>query len=205
MSSLKIYLLRVASLQLRGHDHFELGWKQSPRGTADGKRPDEGTPFFAEMASPGTVFEGRWQERSFLTHPAVTRSLRWKEAVSRDRIFQAANEHAASQLALHKEFADRAALPLLAQNLDHVQARLNEVHERGDACLLSLGWGSGLLGKIAWLRTQDETYREIIRQTPVYGKSIHPALPFPKTRRIVFLGNQPATLPGWVLLEVAGT
>jgi hypothetical protein len=26
-------------------------------------------------------------------------------------------------------------------------------------------------------------------------------LPFPKTRHIVFLGNQPAALPGWVKLE----
>ena len=28
-------------------------------------------------------------------------------------------------------------------------------------------------------------------------------MPFPKTRRVVFQGNQPASLPGWVLLEVA--
>ncbi|MGO9095175.1 MAG: hypothetical protein ACLQGV_08125 [Bryobacteraceae bacterium] len=27
-------------------------------------------------------------------------------------------------------------------------------------------------------------------------------LPFPKTRGIVFLHNQPATLPGWAVLEV---
>jgi hypothetical protein len=27
-------------------------------------------------------------------------------------------------------------------------------------------------------------------------------LPSPKTRRIVFLNNQPATLPGWAVLEV---
>jgi len=29
-------------------------------------------------------------------------------------------------------------------------------------------------------------------------------LPFPKTRRIVFLNNRPATLPGWVELTVEG-
>ena len=27
-------------------------------------------------------------------------------------------------------------------------------------------------------------------------------LPFPKTRRIVFLNNQPATLPGWAELKI---
>jgi hypothetical protein len=29
-------------------------------------------------------------------------------------------------------------------------------------------------------------------------------LPFPKTRRIVFLNNKPATLPGWAELSVEG-
>jgi hypothetical protein len=28
--------------------------------------------------------------------------------------------------------------------------------------------------------------------------------PFPKTRRIVFLNNKPATLPGWAELSVEG-
>jgi len=27
-------------------------------------------------------------------------------------------------------------------------------------------------------------------------------LPFPKTRRVVFLNDQPASLPGWTRLEV---
>jgi hypothetical protein len=27
-------------------------------------------------------------------------------------------------------------------------------------------------------------------------------MPFPKTRRIVFEGGEPANLPGWALLEV---
>ena len=54
----KIYLLRTSTLQPRGAN-FALGWKQSPRGAVDGARPDESTPTFAEMASPGTVFSRR--------------------------------------------------------------------------------------------------------------------------------------------------
>lgn len=65
-SVMKIYLLRVATLVARG-DRYELGWKQSPRGTVDGRRPDDGTPIFAEMAVPGTAFEGAWQENTFLS------------------------------------------------------------------------------------------------------------------------------------------
>jgi CRISPR-associated protein Csm5 len=154
------------------------------------------------MASPGTVFEGHWQENGFLTQPEVLRSLNWDESVSRTQIFRAANDYATALLALHKQYAEWTELTVLRQNLEQLEARLSDLAGDGNACLLSLGWGGGLLTKVAWLKTEDEAYRQIIRQTPLYGRSISPALPFPKTRRVVFLENRPATLPGWVLLEI---
>jgi len=59
------------------------------------------------------------------------------------------------------------------------------------------------LSKSAWLDTNDPAYRQILQQVSVYGKGLGSNLPFPKTRRIVFLNNKPASLPGWALLEVA--
>jgi CRISPR-associated protein Csm5 len=59
------------------------------------------------------------------------------------------------------------------------------------------------LAKVSWLKTEEDVYREIIRQVPIYGRNIAPSLPFPKTRRIVFLENHPAVLPGFVTVEVA--
>jgi hypothetical protein len=35
-----------------------------------------------------------------------------------------------------------------------------------------------------------------------YAKAIQSGLPFPKTRKIVFLGNQAATIAGFVHLEI---
>ena len=42
------------------------------------------------------------------------------------------------------------------------------------------------------------------RPTPTDGseRAIKSGLPFPKTRRVVFLKNKPAALPGWVELRV---
>jgi CRISPR-associated protein Csm5 len=37
---------------------------------------------------------------------------------------------------------------------------------------------------------------------PLYSRALATGLPFAKTRRIVFLNNQPATLPGSAVLEV---
>jgi len=203
--SLKVYMLRVATLVAKGKDNLELGWKQSPRGTVEGRRPDEGTPIFAEMAQPGTVFEGRWQESDFLARPEVSQSLRWGEPLSRGRIFKAANDYAAELLAIHKRYAEWTGLSLVLESIEKLEARLAELREGNEACLLSIGWGGGLLGKIAWLNTDHASYREIIRQTPLYGRNIHPALPFPKTRRIIFLKNRPAALPGFATLEIVAS
>jgi hypothetical protein len=41
-----------------------------------------------------------------------------------------------------------------------------------------------------------------MQQVPLNSRALSTGLPFPKTRRIVVLNNQPATLPGWAVLEV---
>lgn len=199
-SSFKIYLLRISTLQPRGGS-YALGWKQSPHGTVDGARPEEGTPTFAEMAMPGAVFEGDWQEKTFFTQPEVRRQLRWPEAFGRARIFEAANEYAARQLALHKQYAEWTGLEQLGCQVSELETRLAEARQAGQ-CLLSLGWGGGLLGKSAWLDTANPDYRQILQAVSLYGNAPSSDMPFPKTRRIVFLGNKPATLPGWAVLDV---
>ena len=65
-----------------------------------------------------------------------------------------------------------------------------------------MGWGSGLLAKIAWLDTTNPDYRGILEQYTLYNRALASNLPFPKTRKVVFLGNKPAALPGWVELRV---
>jgi CRISPR-associated protein Csm5 len=142
------------------------------------------------MAAPGISFGGVWRERS---------------VSDRTRLFQASNRYAGALIAKHKEYASWCGLSKLASTLGQLEARLEEITRRQDACLLSVGWGGGLLSKSAYLNTQDDSYRKILRQTPLYQRAIQTGLPFPKTRRVVFEGNQPASLPGWVLLEISGS
>jgi CRISPR-associated protein Csm5 len=200
-ATLKLYLLRVSTLQARGGG-FELGWKQAPRGAVAGSRPEDSTPLFAEMASPGTVFEGNWRENAFFSQPEILRMLHWREAVTGARLLAAANDYAAQLLVIQKQYAALTGLGGLAGSLDAIESRLNEARASGNACVLSLGWGSGLLAKTGWLETDDQAYRNVLRQVPLYARAIESGLPFPKTRRIVFLSNQPAALPGWALLEI---
>jgi len=200
-SGFKVYLLRVSTLQPRGGS-YALGWKQSSRSTVDGARPDDSTPIFAEMAPPGFAFEGDWHENAFFNQPEIRRALRWQDSFDRSRIFEAANDYADRLLALHSQYAAWTGLDLLAQQIHDLKQSLDAARGAGQ-CLLSVGWGGGLLNKSAWLDSADPTYRQILQKVPLYNKALGSNLPFPKTRRIVFLNNKPASLPGWALLQVS--
>jgi CRISPR-associated protein Csm5 len=199
-SQFQINLLRTATLVPRGGG-LALGWKQSPRGAVDGSRPEDSTPWFAEMAMAGAVFEGQWRERTFFGRPEVRRVVRWPEGFQRGRVFEAANEWAGRLLSIQKQYAQWTGLELLGRQMEELEARLEGARQSG-ACLLCLGWGGGMLSKSAYLDTADPEYRQILQQLPLYNRALAANLPFPKTRRIVFLNNKPATLPGWVQLDI---
>jgi CRISPR-associated protein Csm5 len=197
-AGMRVYLLRVSTLLAKGGGKFELGWK-SPRGSSS--RVDDSTPLFAEMASPGTFFEGLWSNKASSGTFSDALSSN-KASQERAKLFQASNRYAAKLLAHHKSYAELTGLSKLRATLVGLEQKAAEIAERQSACILSVGWGSGLLGKSAYLETQDESYRKIMRQVPIYQRAIQTGLPFPKTRRVVFEGNQPSTLPGFILLEV---
>ena len=200
-SRFKIYLLRVSTLVERGREQYALGWKQSPRGAADGRRPEDSAPLFAEMAPPGSIFEGTWREKAFFQHPEIRRALGWREPVDRSQVFEAANHYAGELLANHKSYAARAGLELFSKAIVDLETQLAQARGAG-ACLVSVGWGAGVIGKSAWLDTTNQDYRQVLKNLALYGGALSSGLPFPKTRHIVFVNNQPAALPGWVRLEV---
>lgn len=198
-SVFKIYLLRVSTLESRG-GKLQLGWKQSPRGSVS--RPEDSTPTFAEMAVPGTVFEGEWRYNSFLAQPEIAKALRKREPLDPAAMFGLVNTYAEQGLSLQKQYAEATGLPVLKSTIEQLEARVTQVREANRGCVFPLGWGAGFLSKAAVLDTQNETYRQILRQVGFYARAIQSGLPFPKTRRIIFLGNQPAALPGYVHFEL---
>lgn len=201
VTSFKAYLLRTSTLIPRAGG-FELGWKLSPRGSVDGRRVEESTPLFAEMAVPGTQFEGRWREDAFFARPEILGALNWREFPGREPLFENANRYSAALVAAHRQYAERAGLPFLQASMETLAAQVIEAAQGGNACVMPLGWGGGFLTKVASTDTDSESYREVLKQVGLYSRAIQTGLPFPKTRRVVFLENRPATLPGWVRLEV---
>ncbi len=202
VSAFKIFLSRVASLDTRQGGKPQLAWKLAGRGSVPPQRSSEATPVFAEMAIPGTSFTGDWQERTFFQNEELTRALGWRSVPELKSFTDAANQYAAAQLELHTRFADITGLPALQHNLQHLKTELTSAQTAPLACLLCVGWGGGFISKAGFLDTEQESYRKILRSVPAIGKAIRESLPFPKTRRVVFLGNQPSALPGWVRLEL---
>ena len=173
-SAFKIYLVKTATMQ--GTAKLQLGWKPIPN--------------FAEMAVPGSVFEGNWRDD------------REVHGANRKRVFSAANDYAAKQLAVQRKYAEFTALPALLEQISKLEARLEQARNQG-ACVLVIGWGGGFVSKSAVLDTQNPEYRKLLQAHPFYERAIRSGLPFPKTRRIVYQNNQPATLAGWVELKLA--
>lgn len=199
-STFRIYLLRTATLASRTPGSYALAWKQSPRGSVP--KPEDSTPSFAEMADPGTAFEGQWNEKVYFDNPEVRRTLHWDRTLTRRALFASANKYAAAQLALHRQYAVWTGIEALLKEVTALEEKLRQADANG-SCLLSIGWGGGFIGKTATPDTSGEDHRKILGAQPFYQRAIQSGLPFPKTRRVVFTGDRPTTLPGWVHLEVA--
>jgi CRISPR-associated protein Csm5 len=199
-SATKIYLLRTASLLQKG-DRIECGWRCQARGSVSFDRVKESTPVLAEMAPPGTIFEGGWQASPFMQKAEVLRALRWKQADGSEQFADAANLLAERILAIQKAYAEQAGLRIVGMSVDALIKRLAELREIGNACMLNIGWGAGLLAKSALIGQGSERLKAFLRDHPLYSSAIRTGLPFPKTRKVVFMSDRPATLPGWVQLQ----
>ncbi len=192
VSAFKVYLTRTASL-----NGSQLAWKVIGRGSVPPQKVKDSTPVFAEMAAPGTVFQGQWQERSFLENPEFTRALGWRSVPNPKIIVDAANEYAAAQIELHRQYAETSGLSGLGKTVERLKTELEAAQASPLSCLVSLGWGSGFLSKAAFLQTGQESYQKVLKTVPAMRGALRQGAIFPKTRRVVFTGGQPATLSGW--------
>jgi CRISPR-associated protein Csm5 len=163
----------------------------------------DSTPLFAEMATPGTTFTGVWKERKFLESQELARFLGWRSAPDPKTIFGAVNQYAGAQLDLHARYAEAAELPALGNVVGRLRNELESVKADQSACLVCLGWGGGFVSKAGFLDTEDTAYRKLLRAVPAISRSIRDGVPFPKTRRVIFVGGQPASLPGWARLHIS--
>lgn len=201
-NSFKIYLTRTASLDTRQPEKPQLVWKIAGRGSVPNQRIGESSASFAEMAIPGTTFEGNWTERKFLKAEEFARPLGWRSVPNIDLLINSANQYAAAQLEVHAHYARATGLVSLQQNVQKLREQLVAAQAAPSTCLVCMGWGNGFLAKSAYLSTEQPAYRKILRSVPALNRAIRDDVIFPKTRRIVFGNGNNLSLPGWATLNL---
>lgn len=185
----QVYLWRTAKLDNRG-GRIAWGWKGVGRNTVEPNRISDASARFAEMATPGSAFTGRWDELA-----------RVRSNVNARLLAAAANAYSAVTLTLHEKFAAACGLNGVVASVRKLK---EEIQAAGpSSCVLNLGWGGGFFGKTGWPHPEDVNYRKLLGALPPYSRTIASGLPFPKSRRVLFLNDQPAALAGWVRLDVA--
>lgn len=201
-SSFKVYLTRTASVNSApGGGKPQVSWKVSGRGSVPPQKISESTPLFAEMAAPGTSFAGTWQERNFLENQDVSRAMGWRSTPSPKLIVDAANDYAEAQIEAQHRYAELAGLSGIIASVGRLREELASARSASLSCLLCLGWGGGFVSKSGYLGTEQEALRKILRTVPSLSRGLREGAIFPKTRRVVFKGGQPASLPGWALAQ----
>lgn len=192
-SSLRIFLTRVAVLARAASGGWAVRWKVAGKNQTDADNPREGTVTFAEMAAPGTAFSG---EAAF--SPQLARQEQGgEEPLTLERMLEAVNDWAARLLEVQWGYARAAGLNRLAGTVESLRLKVEEAR-KARACVVCLGWGTGYLAKTGLADIRTEQSRNLIQQVPAYSRVLKTGLPFPKTRRLIFAGEEPASLPGWV-------
>lgn len=179
---IRVYHLKTASLARKGND-LALAWKPAPR--------------FAEMAVPGTVFEGTFEPHEFLAQHSVSDQLRWPRNFGLQALLDKAREASTQLLQRHLRYATLTGLRQVANSIESIQQRTAEPY----SLILQMGWGTGMLAKTATQDPGSGIHRTMLENTP-YQNSLKSGLPFPKTRRVVLSTGEPAWLPGLVLLQL---
>ena len=197
----RVYMLRLSTLISEGRRAVCAGLEA---GRTDRGRPASGR-WYALVRGDGRTRLGvrrRLARECISERRGSAEIARWNKPVTHETLFEAANQYAAKQLELHARYAEWTGLAALHESVAELQKRLEAARESG-RCLLAIGWGAGFLSKSAAIGMDDADHRKVLGMMPFYERAIKSGLPFPKTRRVVFMKNKPATLPGWVELGVA--
>jgi hypothetical protein len=90
---------------------------------------------FAEMATPGTVFEGEWRQNAFLSQPEIGKALRRRAHINVGAMFDLVNACTEQLLRIQKQYAEWTGLALLKSTVEQLEARLATVREAQRGCV----------------------------------------------------------------------
>ena len=204
---LDLYRLFILNLTDPGGGRY--GWRNVPRRRSFSDIR-EATPVYAEMLRPGTqgVLSLRL-DRFLLDDERAERELHFSDKLSLEQLARWANRHARYLLEREQAFleqCDDGGLQRLLNSIDRLLQLIpaKDTPEEGKRFLLRLGWSSGWRSMTGDY-LEEENLNEIRKKYGLnYDRNKNQLrFPvFPKTRKIVFDGEEPSWLAGWVQIRL---
>ncbi|ACY48519.1 type III-A CRISPR-associated RAMP protein Csm5 [Rhodothermus marinus] len=202
-------LYRLFILNLTDPKGRRYGWRNVPRKRSFSDIRDA-TPIYAEMLRPGTqgVLSLRL-DRFLLDDERAERELHFSDKLSLEQLARWANRHARHLLKREQAFLEQCGNGRLQRLLDSIDSLVQlipaeDTPEEGKRFLLRLGWSSGWRSMTGDY-LEEENLNEIRKKYGLnYDRNKNQLrFPvFPKTRKIVFDGEEPSWLAGWVQIRL---
>lgn len=199
----EVSLEKVLILSLCNDEATAYKWKRMGRDAVNQDDPSKATIIFVEALPIGAKGYSSISLSNFLfNNPEAKQQLKFSEPSLSDfeSFVKTINNYSLEKLNEEKTFFQKLnsskKLNELLKNIDTLITETSKLQK--DEVILRLSWGSGWKGMTGdfldneWLQTFRSKYR--------LGKNNFPI--FPKTRRIIFDGNEPKYVTGWIKIKL---
>jgi len=214
-----VNLEKVLILSLTNEDGTSYGWKLMGTPPRNVDNPRNATAIFIEALPIGSKGYSSISLSNFLLNNEIAKNeLKFNEPLLNDlrTLVSTINEYSRNKLELEKQFFEKLSTPrklnALIKNIDKLITHFNNLTQ--DEFIMRISWGAGWKGmtgdyidnlqkdeKQKWIDFFRDKYCDGMRM-----KMGRPGFPiFPKTRRIVFDGDEPKYLTGWIKVKLNDT
>jgi len=171
-----------------------FSWKQLGQVKVNTDNPEDAMPIFFEAIMPGTIIKGKIKIDEFLVQPEVAKSLNYSDTTLLKEIAKTCNNIAQNHLEKEWNFFRNIRLSEIQNEIE----KIKNIPLTDNEFLVHLAWGGGYESK-AMGNTLDKSLFNEIKNEFRLGKT---GLEFPKTRKIIFDGNRPKTIIGWIKIKL---
>ena len=208
-----VNLEKVLILSLTNEDGTSYGWKLMGTPPRNVDNPRNATAIFIEALPIGSKGYSSISLSNFLLNNEIAKNeLKFNEPLLNDlrTLVSTINEYSRNKLELEKQFFEKVSTPrklnALIKNIDKLITHFNNLTQ--DEFIMRFSWGAGWKGMTGdyiddLYKNGNQKWIEFFRQKYQMGKKEFKI--FPKTRRIIFDGDEPKYLTGWIKVKLNDT
>jgi CRISPR-associated protein Csm5 len=208
-----VNLEKVLILSLTNEEGTSYGWKLMIKPPINVNDPERATWIFVEVLPIGSKGYSSISLSNFLLNNQIARNeLKFNEPSLSDlrTLASTINEYSRNKLELEKQFFEKLSKPKklsdLINNIDGLLKQFKDLTQ--DEFIMRISWGAGWKGMTGdyiddLYKNENQKWIEFFKQKYQMGNKEFKI--FPKTRRIIFDGDEPKYLTGWIKVKLNDT